>query len=336
MGNQAIHRIEKKDFGRPREKLPYRDQEPSRRGNPGRYALILPARNEAGVIHYSLDSVVRQTVTPVAVVVALNDCTDATAEVVEPYLRRYPWISLIRRNFGGDRNFGNKARVFSEAFDLVSNLRPEFIGNLDADVTLPTDFYERLMLRFQADPRLGIAGGRFFELREGKQIRHFDENEVNVGGVVQMFRVVCYREIGGYLPIKTGGIDMAADVMARHRGWKTVSFPELRFQHHRSMGTAEAELWAAKYREGVRDYHLGYGFVFHGLKCIRRIPESPFVLGSLARLSGYCREAVKGKPQGLPPEEQDFLRAEQRTRIFRPLKEWVRTVLRFFGRPGQA
>ena len=52
---------------------------------------------ERGNIHYreTLDSVVAQTVLPERWVIIDDGSTDQTAEIVERYAKRYPWIELV-------------------------------------------------------------------------------------------------------------------------------------------------------------------------------------------------------------------------------------------------
>lgn len=280
-----------------------------------RYALILPARNEEKTIRKTLDSIVNQTLRPVALIIALNDCTDGSASIAEEFRRRYDWISVHRHDFSGGRNYAFKALIFAEAYKRLSEMELDFIGNLDADVTLPADYYQLVLQKFAADPGLGIAGGTFYQEKDGRGVAHFDVYTGSVVGMIQLFRMQCYRDIGGYRPVRTGGVDMAADTMARFRGWRTQSFEDIHFLHHRGLGTADASLLRAKYREGVRDYNMGYGFLFHALKCLRRIPERPYLIGSLARMAAYLAGMLGGRPTALSEAEQRFLRAEQRARI---------------------
>ena len=60
----------------------------------------------------------------------------------------------------------------------------------------------------------------------------------HVSGACQMFRRQCFEEVGGYTPIKGGGIDWVAVTTARMKGWQTRTFPEKTCFHHRKMGTA--------------------------------------------------------------------------------------------------
>ena len=76
-----------------------------------KYVLITPARNEQAFITETLDSVVTQTVLPERWVIIDDGSTDQTAEIVESYAKRYPWIELVRRMQDPDRNFASKAHA---------------------------------------------------------------------------------------------------------------------------------------------------------------------------------------------------------------------------------
>ena len=45
------------------------------------------------------------------------------------------------------------------------------MGLLDADISLGPDYYEQVLGRFEANPKLGIAGGLVLDVFEGKVYR---------------------------------------------------------------------------------------------------------------------------------------------------------------------
>ena len=90
-------------------------------------------------------------------------------------------------------------------------------------------------------PRLGVAGTPFIEDASQPQSHtyaHEFADLEHVSGACQMFRRQCFEEVGGYTPIKGGGIDWVAVTTARMKGWQTRTFVERTCFHHRKMGTA--------------------------------------------------------------------------------------------------
>ena len=104
-------------------------------------------------------------------------------------------------------------------------------------------------------PELGVAGTPFVE--EGFKYNYNFVNIDHVSGACQMFRAKCFRDIGGYKPIKGGGIDWVAVTTARMMGWRTRTFTEKTCLHHRLTGTGTDGLLKARFKVGQKDYFLG-------------------------------------------------------------------------------
>jgi len=164
-----------------------------------KYVLITSARNEEAFIEKTLDSVVSQTVLPERWVIVDDGSTDHTAEVVERYAARYPWIELVRLPQRQHRNFAAKVHGFNAGFERVQFLEFEAIGNLDADISFGPDQFEFLLQKLIEDPSLGVTGTAYNE--EGfDSTKDSFESENSVHGASQVFRRECFSDIGGYLP----------------------------------------------------------------------------------------------------------------------------------------
>ena len=221
------------------------------------YLLISPARNEQENIERTIQSIINQTHLPIKWVIVNDGSTDSTAEIIRRYLPAYNWIELIEMPVRRDRSFAAKVNSFNTGYEGIQHLNYEVIGNLDADLSFEKDYLEFLMDKFAQDPSLGVAGTIFKE--EGGYSTDTDslEGQTHVPGGCQLFRRKCFEEIGGYVPIKAGGIDWIAVTTARMRGWKTRSFREKWFFHHRPLGTAERSSLASDFHYGEKDYSLG-------------------------------------------------------------------------------
>jgi poly-beta-1,6-N-acetyl-D-glucosamine synthase len=284
-----------------------------------KYIIITPARNEATLIEKAIHSMTTQTVKPARWIVVNDGSTDSTAEIVERYKAKYSFIELINLERSGDRHFGNKVRAFNLGLAKTQNLEYDYIGNLDADISLEPDYFEKLISVFGKDKMLGLAGGMVSSYTDGK----FVSQEVSldsVAGAVQLFRRRCFEQIGGYLPLPQGGIDAAAEIMARMKGWRVRTLPELRVLEHRRTGSAKASPLKSRVQEGRRLYSLGYGLWFFCMRCLYRSMEQPVIVGSGAALFGFLKGWFRRDPIVLPPEVVHYLRTEQRGKLFRKLR----------------
>jgi glycosyltransferase involved in cell wall biosynthesis len=280
-----------------------------------KYILITPARNEQAFIKTTLDSVVAQTTLPERWVIVDDGSTDRTAEIVESYTKRYPWIELVCRKQDPDRNFASKAHSVAQAFSRAKSIDFDVVGNLDADVSFDPDYLEFLMQRFSEDPKLGVAGSPFTQDGGYDSSKHSFEGENYVAGPCQLFRRECFEDIGGYVPNRAGGVDWIAAMTARMKGWTVRSFPEKRFHHHRTLGTAGKGPVRALFSYGEKDYYLGGSPVWELFRVTYRATKKPVLMGGVALLAGYTWAALRRIKRAVSPELMHFHRAEQMKKL---------------------
>lgn len=281
------------------------------------YALVSPVRNEAKYIRYTLDSVIAQTHLPVRWVIVSDGSTDETDEIVRQYAAKHPLIHLVRREPDPTRNFGSKVRAIREGISHLDGVDYAFIGNLDGDVSLPTNYFERLFGRFEADPKLGVAGGHLYDDYGGRLRKQVLSVESSVSGPVQMFRRVCYESFGGYTPLPYGGVDAVAESMARMRGWRVRTFEDLPVTHHRPTGSQGKSVFRARYDLGRHEFVIGYHPLFGLARAANKIREYPYVVGALCYFAGFFDSYRRRLPLAVPDEFTSFLRREQLGRLLR-------------------
>lgn len=277
------------------------------------YVLITPARNEARFIESTLKSMVRQKFRPLKWVIVSDGSTDGTDELVRKYSADSPWIELLRMPERAERHFAGKVHAFNAGYAKAKALNPDVIGNLDADVSIEPDHFQFLLSKFGENPKLGVGGSPF---REGSQQYDYRFSNIeNVWGGCQLFRRECYEAIGGYTPVKGGGVDHIAVVSARMKGWKTRTFTDKVCIHHRVMNTAEQGALKAKFRLGAKDYSFGNHPVWQLFRTFYQATKPPFVLGGLALGAGYFWSKFRGKEVSVSRDVVDFTRREQMQRL---------------------
>ena len=279
------------------------------------YVLITPARNEAQFIEKTIKSVIEQTVLPLKWLIVSDGSTDGTDEIVKKYASNYRWIELLRMPERKERNFAGKVHAFNAGFTKVKSLNYDIIGNLDADITFEEDYMAFLINKFLENLKLGVAGTPFVE--GSFQYNYTFVNIEHVSGACQLFRRKCFEEVGGYTPIRGGGIDWVAVTTARMKGWGTRTFVGKKCLHHRKTGTGNYGLLISKFKVGQQDYYLGGHPLWEIFRSLYQMRFRPYIIGGLLIFIGYVMAFFKGVERPITEELVGFRRREQMQRLRR-------------------
>jgi poly-beta-1,6-N-acetyl-D-glucosamine synthase len=295
------------------------------------YVLVTAAYNEEANIGKTIESVLAQTRLPNQWVIVSDGSFDRTDEIVEEYVRQHDFIRFLRVTRRPGRSFGSKVRALWAGNELLKDIGYDFVGNLDADVSVAPSYFEDLMSRFAQRPSLGLAGGFVVEEFRGEFRDRRQNRTYSVAHAAQLVRRNCYEAIGGYAVLEYGGEDWHAQTSARMRGWETEAFPELKIFHHRHTGEGD-NLLRHKFRQGRMDYSFGSDPLFEVFKCALRLPEKPLFMGSLVRLVGFFWSWSCGEQRPVSNEFIAFFRFEQRARLRSLLGKlsWKENVKRSF------
>jgi glycosyltransferase involved in cell wall biosynthesis len=277
------------------------------------YVLITPARNEASLIEETISSVVGQTIRPLKWVIVSDGSTDGTDDIVKRYADEHPWIELVRRPERQGRHFAAKVQAFNAGYALVRELKYDAIGSLDADVSFCPNYFAFLLTKLSENPRLGLVGTPFEEGGEKYDYRFVSIEHVS--GACQLFRRECFEAVGGYLPMKGGGVDHVAVITARMKGWETRTFTENVSHHQRKQGSAKYGALEAKFRVGMLDYALGGHPLWEVFRAVYQMSKKPFVFGGFAIFAGYYWSQIRRIKRPVSPELVRFRRGEQMTRL---------------------
>ena len=282
-------------------------------GSARRYALISPCRNEARFIKTTLDSVISQSELPALWVIVDDGSTDETKDILTQYSAQYPWIKVVAKPDRGHRAVGpGVIEAFYVGLEALCLSEFDFICKLDVDLDLPPRYFEILMDRMQADPRLGSASGKpYYRSTTGAWVSEKCGDEMSVG-MTKFYRTSCFQDIGGFVrEVMWDGIDCHK---ARQRGWVVRSWdePDLQFHHLRPMGASDNNILTGRARHGFGQYFMRSDPLYFSATAVFRMTRPPYVIGGLAMLYGYARAWWSGARQLDDPELCDFIRAYQR------------------------
>jgi poly-beta-1,6-N-acetyl-D-glucosamine synthase len=278
------------------------------------YALVTPARNEVDYIEQTIQSVIAQTVLPVKWIIVSDGSTDGTDEVVRRYLEKRDWMELVRLPERAQRNFAGKVAAFNAGKARLEGVSFEVLGNLDGDVSFDSEYFSFLLERFAEDSKLGLVGTPYRDpLNQVYDYRFVSQEHVT--GPCQLFRRQCFEDIGGYKAVRGGAVDRIADISARMHGWKTRTYTEKIYLHHRHSGTAQQNILMAKFRDGAKDYSVGTSPVWELFRTMYQMTKKPFVVGGLMLGTGYLWSALRRVERPVSEEMVKFCRHEQMERL---------------------
>jgi len=293
-----------------------------------RYVLISPCRDEAKHMRRTLDTVAAQSVPPALWVVIDDGSTDATPQILEEYSRKLPWLRVVRRPDRGRRNVGpGVIEAFYAGLETVDLDEFEYVCKLDLDVDLPPRYFELLIARMEAEPRIGTTSGKpyFIRARDGALVPEVCGDEMSVG-MTKFYRTRCFREIGGFVrEVMWDGIDCHR---CRLLGWiaESVDDDGLRFLHLRPMGSSQKGIWTGRVRSGYGQYFMGTAPLYLVASSAFRLFKHPVLYGSAAMLWGYFSSAARRAARYDDPAFRRFLRRYQRECLLHGKREATRKV----------
>jgi glycosyltransferase involved in cell wall biosynthesis len=258
--------------------------------------------------------VVSQTLIPNRWVIVSDGSVDRTDEIVRQYAAQHSFIHFLSLTRPPGRSFGSKVRAIRAGNEFLKDVDYDFVGNLDADVSVSAPYFGDLIARFDVDPSLGIAGGFVVEEFDGKFQDRRQNRVYSVAHAAQLVRRECYEAIGGYAVLEYGGEDWHAQICAKMKGWEAEAFPQMKIFHHRHTGEGD-NLLRHKFRQGRMDYSLGSDPLFEIFKCLERLREKPLLIGCIARASGFVWSCFRRDLRPVSSEFTAFLRKDQRERM---------------------
>ena len=278
-----------------------------------RYCLISPARDEAAYMRHTLDAVIAQSVPPALWVIVDDGSTDDTPRILAEYASRVDYIRIVRRENRGHRSVGpGVIDAFYAGYDTIDPAEFDYICKLDLDLELPPRYFEGLMERMEAEPRIGTCSGKAYyrDAETGTLISEKCGDETSLG-MTKFYRTGCFQQIGGFVrQVMWDGIDCHR---CRMKGWIACSWddPELRFVHLRPMGSSQQGIWAGRVRHGFGQYFMGTSPSYMAASALYRMTRPPLVLGGAAMGWGYLSSMIRRNPRYGEPEFRRFLRRYQ-------------------------
>ena len=269
-----------------------------------KYYIVIPAHNEASFIKKILQSIVSQTQLPQKVVVVDDNSTDATPKIIQDFVNKYSFISLVQTTSSTQHLPGSKViQAFYKGYETLND-DYDVILKLDADIILPNHYLKTLTQHFNSDEKIGMVGGFAYIEKNGKWVLENLTNKDHIRGAFKAYRKQCFYDIGK-LKIAMGW-DTVDELLAQYHNWKIKTDETLQLKHLKPTGKTYNK--AARYKQGEAFYKLRYGFVLTTIASLKLAILKKKPLLFFDYIQGYFKAKNNKLPYLVTAKEGVFIR----------------------------
>lgn len=248
--------------------------------------VITPVRDEEKYLARTAESMVKQTARPLQWIIVNDGSQDRTGVIAEEIAKKKPWIMVIHRNDRGHRDSaGGEISAFYYGSNAIVDKNWDFICKLDGDLSFEPNYFEECLNAFQRDSKLGISGGKIYNVVGGRNV-YEPHPRFHVRGAVKIYRRDCWESIGGL--VCRPGWDTLDEVKAQFYNWRTYTLPNVPVLHHRVTGAAVGS-WKNAVKDGVCNYTVGYHPLYMAAKCCKKAFQKPFVIRAAGLWCGFIK-----------------------------------------------
>lgn len=280
--------------------------------NQKKYNVVIPVRNEELYIGQMLESIINQTQIPSAVFVVNDNSTDRTQEIINSYSKKYPFINYV--DSGSKSNTyepGSKIiNAFYKGFEAMTN-DWDIIFKLDGDLVLPLNYFEKVIAAFDADDKVGIAGGVIYIEKNGEWTFEDVKNKNLIRGALKSYTKVCFEKIGGIR--RTIGWDTLDEMIAQYHGFKIKVLPDLVVKLQKPTGTDYKKIHAQKTGQGF--YKMDYGLFISLIAAAKDSWKKRKISVFFSIMKGYFKSALNSDSKAVTKEEGRYIRKLRRQGI---------------------
>ncbi len=280
------------------------------------FYIIIPAHNEEIYIKQTLVSLANQTLLPKKVVVVNDNSTDNTQQLVEGFVAKYNWISLVNSISSNQHLPGSKIiNAFYKGYETLDS-QYDVICKFDADLIFPENYLEELAKHFIANDKLGMASGFCYIEENNKWVLENLTRKDHIRGALKAYRKNCFLEIGKLKP--SMGWDTVDELLAKFYNWDILTDEILHVKHLKPTGKSYNK--ASKYLQGEAMYKMRYGLIITFISALKLAYKK----GSFPLFKDYMAGYFKAKNNKIEPlvtEEQGaFIRKLRWNGIFSKMK----------------
>lgn len=302
------------------------------------FIIVTPAKNEEEFLPKVIKSINKSSLRPALWVIVNDNSTDKTQNIIQDASNKYDYIKLLRLNkklhqefifqnsYSALKNL-NISNAWKSGFDYALELTHrdkidwEYIAVLDADTIVERRYFEVIISKMEADPRIGIASGSIY-IHKNRKIDTIKCLRDRPSGTGRIWRKNCFIQTDGCC-ITHIGPDSVSTVKANLKGWKTVRFREPKAYQLRETSSAKG-LWKGYKGRGSSIYHANYPLLLILAIGLSYMIQPKFYL-VIPYFMGYLESMIRKEPR---IQDEEIVQYFKKERLNEVLSKWRELLFR--------
>jgi len=238
-------------------------------------SVLMAVFNEEKFLDKTLSALMKQSLKPNQIIAIDDGSTDKSLKIIA----KYPDVAIWRLPVKKDKTLERYPIVLSIGSHALSD-DFDYVGILDADTLLETQYYQKLTQRMNADKTIGIAGGQLIGEQAGKPLGLMPY----VYGANRLYSRRCWLKLNdGKVMKPIPQIDFYHNIYAEMLGFKTQRYSDIKSWHLRPTRLGNAFI------KGYHSYEFGYYWYYLFLRAIRN--RSPLMM------AGYLKAKFRNSSE---------------------------------------
>ncbi|MBS9461688.1 glycosyltransferase family 2 protein [Flagellimonas sp. 389] len=268
-----------------------------------RISIIIPAHNEEAYLKECLNSFVIQTHLPDEIIIVDDNSSDKTFSIALDYAKKYDFIKVLQRK-SIDEHVPGKKVVDTFNFGLRHASNYDLVGKFDADIILPSNYFEAMLNHFQSNWKLGMCSGLLYIKKGEEWVYENIADRNHIRGPIKLYHKACFNKISGLRP--GVGWDTVDVLLAKYHDFETKTDPGLKVKHLRPTGHGYS---SKNYKiKGRALYKMRYGILLTKIAALKMAWQAKNPNLFLQMLIGYFKAVIRQLPRYVTKEEGIFIR----------------------------
>ncbi|HBI41044.1 MAG TPA: glycosyl transferase family 2 [Tenacibaculum sp.] len=274
------------------------------------FSVVIPCFNEEKYIRDCIQSILNQTLLPSNLIIVNDGSIDKTVAIVEEIKENSNLLKIVHTDKKASFEPGAKiVQAFKVGLSTLNEW--DVVFKIDADVRLPSNYFQEVISLYESDNMIGMVGGLAYIKKKGKLVYESISSKEHLRGPIKSYQKSCFEAIGGMR--ETIGWDTIDEILAEYYGYKVKIIKDLKVILAKPTGFRYRKSHASKH--GLAMYKMNYGFMLAIIATSKTSFKKKSLSTFFQTMKAFTKAYINKTPKAVNKKEGAFVRDYRWTKI---------------------